>query len=340
MKKVVTFGEIMMRLNPPGYLRLKQAHELEVTFAGGESNVAVSVANYGLHSTYVTKLPEGDIGQCAVNELRKYGVDTSQIVRGGPRLGLFFMEKGASQRPSVVIYDRAGSSIALAKPGDFDWAAIFQGADWFHFTGITPALGGDLPAICLEACKKARELGLTISCDINYRKKLWTKQEARAVMEQLMPYVDVCISNEEDATDVFGIQAQSSDVAKGVLNQEDYISMARQLVDRFAFKQVAFTLRRSISASENDWGGMLYQDGQAYFAPTYHIKLVDRVGGGDSFGGGLIYALLAGYGPQEAIQFAVAASCLKQTMEHDLNMATVAEVEALAKGNASGRVQR
>lgn len=222
MKKVVTFGEIMMRLNPPGYLRLKQAHELEVTFAGGESNVAVSVANYGLHSTYVTKLPEGDIGQCAVNELRKYGVDTSQIVRGGPRLGLFFMEKGASQRPSVVIYDRAGSSIALAKPGDFDWAAIFQGADWFHFTGITPALGGDLPAICLEACKKARELGLTISCDINYRKKLWTKQEARAVMEQLMPYVDVCISNEEDATDVFGIQAQSSDVAKGVLNQEDY----------------------------------------------------------------------------------------------------------------------
>ena len=219
-----------MRLNPPGYLRLKQAHELEVTFAGGESNVAVSVANYGLHSTYVTKLPEGDIGQCAINELRKYGVDTSQIVRGGPRLGLFFMEKGASQRPSVVIYDRAGSSIALAKPADFEWEVIFQGADWFHFTGITPALGGNLPAICLEACKKARELGLTISCDINYRKKLWSKQEARAVMEQLMPYVDVCISNEEDATDVFGIQAQSSDVAKGILNEADYISMALSLI--------------------------------------------------------------------------------------------------------------
>lgn len=340
MKKAVTFGETMMRLNPPGYLRLKQADCLEVSFAGGESNVAVSLANYGIHSQYITKVPQTDIGQCVINELRKYGVDTGKIVRGGPRLGVFFMEKGASQRPSVVIYDRAGSSIALAEPGDFDWDDILEDADWFHFTGITPALGGKLPEICLEACQTAKQKGVTVSCDLNYRKKLWSRSEANRVMTQLMPYVDVCISNEEDATDVFGIRTENSDVNKGELNQEDYISVARQLMDRFPFQKVAITLRGSISASENTWGGMLCDRSNACFSPIYQIRLVDRVGGGDSFGGGLIYALMEDYTMQETVDFAAAASCLKQTMEHDLNMATVEEVLSLAGGNGSGRVQR
>ena len=339
-KKVVTFGEIMMRLNPKGNERFLQAESFEVSYAGGEANVAVSLANYGMDASFVTKLPSHEIGQCAINELRRYGVDTSKIVRGGPRVGIYYAEKGASQRPSKVIYDRAGSSIALAQPSDFNWDEIFEGADWFHFTGITPALGGNLPEICLEACKAAHERGITVSCDLNYRKKLWTREQARECMSKLVPYVDVCISNEEDAKDVFGIEAENTDIDSGKLNHEGYISVARQLSERFGCKYVAITLRSSISANDNDWAGMLYTDGKAHFSKQYHMHIVDRVGGGDSFGGGLIYSLLSGYDPQKAIDFAVAASCLKHTIEHDFNLCSVAEVESLAGGNASGRVQR
>ena len=339
-KKVVTFGEIMMRLNPEGYLRLVQANKLEVSYAGGEANVAVSLANYGMEASFVSKVPAHEMGQCAVNALRTFGVDTRYMVRGGDRLGLYYVEKGASQRASKVIYDRAGSAVALSKAEDYDWDKIFEGADWFHWTGITPALGGELPQICLEACKAAKAKGVKISCDLNFRKKLWTSEQAGKVMAELMPYVDVCIANEEDAKDVFGIEAEGTDITAGKLNHEGYISVAKQLSDRFGFEKVAITLRSSISANDNDWAAMLYADGEAYFSPSYRIHIVDRVGGGDSFGGGLIYSLLSGKEPQDAINFAVAASCLKHTIEHDFNLMSVAEVESLAAGNATGRVQR
>ncbi len=340
MKRIITFGEIMMRLNPEGAMRFVQAEKFEATYGGGEANVAVSLANYGMDAAFVSKVPSHEIGQCAINSLRRYGVDTRHIARGGSRLGIYYCEKGASQRPSKVIYDRAGSSIALAEPADFDWDAIFEGADWFHFTGITPALGGNLPQICLEACKAAKARGITVSCDLNYRNKLWTRQQAREVMSELVSYVDVCISNEEDAKDVFGIEAENTDISSGKLNHEGYISVAKQIAERFGCRSVAITLRSSISADDNDWAAMLYQDGQAYFSPSYRIHIVDRVGGGDSFGGGLIYSQLMGYDPQKSINFAVAASCLKHTIYHDFNLVSVAEVESLASGNASGRIKR
>ena len=340
MKRIITFGEIMMRLNPEGYCRFVQADKFEASYAGGEANVAVSLSNYGMDAAFVSKVPAHEIGQCAVNELRHFGVDTRLMARGGDRLGLYFVEKGASQRASKVIYDRAGSAIAKATAADFDWNKIFEGADWFHFTGITPALGGELPEICLEACKAAKALGVKISCDLNYRKKLWSNEKANEVMSTLMPYVDVCIANEEDAKDVFGIEAEDTDLNAGKVNHEGYISVARQLSERFGFEKVAITLRGSISASDNEWAAMLYSDGKAYFSPKYNVHIVDRVGGGDSFGAGLIYSLLSDYGEQKAINFAVAASCLKHSIEHDFNLVSVAEVEALAGGNASGRVQR
>lgn len=340
MKKIVTFGEIMMRLNPAGYSRFVQAEGFDASYAGGEANVAVSLANYGMDAAFVSKVPSHEIGQCAVNALRKYGVDTSKMVRGGDRLGIYFVEKGASQRPSKVIYDRANSAISKATAADFDWDAIFEGVDWFHWTGITPALGGELPAICLEACKVAKSKGVKISCDLNYRKKLWTTAEAQKTMTELIKYVDVCIANEEDAKDVFGIEAEGTDIDAGKLNHEGYISVAKQISEKFGCEKVAITLRGSISANDNDWAAMLYSDGQAYFSPTYRIHIVDRVGGGDSFGGGLIYSLLSGKAPQDAINFAVAASCLKHTIEQDFNLVSVAEVESLAGGNATGRVQR
>jgi len=340
MKRIVTFGEIMMRLNPEGYLRFVQSSRFEATYGGGEANVSVSLSNYGMDAAFVTKVPSHEIGQCAINSLRQYGVDTKHILRGGNRLGIYFCEKGASQRASKVIYDRAGSSIAEAKREEFDWEAIFAGADWFHWTGITPALGGQLPEICLDACKAAKALGLTVSCDLNFRKKLWSSQQANEVMSQLMPYVDVCIANEEDAKDVFGITAKDTDINAGKLDHQGYISVAQQLTERFGFQKVAITLRSSISASDNNWAAMLYENGQAYFSPTYPVHIVDRVGGGDSFGAGLIYATLTGKDAQQSINFATAASCLKHSVEHDYNLMSVAEVEALAAGNASGRVQR
>lgn len=339
-KRVVTFGEIMLRLAPNGYYRFFQDDQLQATFGGGEANVAVSLANYGMDAAFVTKLPAHAIGQGAVNALRGLGVDTTKIARGGDRVGIYFLEKGASQRGSVCIYDRAHSAIQEAQPSDFDWDAIFEGADWFHFTGITPALGPNLIQICMEACKAARAKGITVSCDLNYRGKLWTRAQAREAMTALCQYVDVCISNEEDAKDVFGIEAVGSDITGGKLNKEGYKSVAKQLADQFGFKTVAITLRTSISASDNDWAGMLYDGENFYFSKEYHLRIVDRVGGGDSFGGGLIYSLLNGKDAQGAIEFAVAASALKHSVEGDFNRVSLAEVEKLAGGDASGRVQR
>lgn len=341
-RRIVTFGEIMMRLNPAGYARFVQSGMFEVSYAGGEANVAVSLANYGMNASFVSKVPAHEIGQCAINELRRYGVDTQFIARGGSRLGVYFCEKGASQRPSKVIYDRADSAVSQAAPADFDWDAIFDGADWFHWTGITPALGGRLPEICMAACRLAKERGITISCDLNFRKKLWTSHQAEQVMGELMPYVDICIANEEDAKDIFGIEAAATDIGSGRINREGYIDVARQLSRRFGFQKTAITLRASFSASDNDWAGMLYDAAadSAVFSPSYHVHIVDRVGGGDSFAGGLIYALLSDYDDQKAIRFAAAASCLKHSVEHDFNLMSVAEVESLAAGNGSGRVQR
>lgn len=340
--KIVTFGEIMMRLNPEGYRRFVQADRFETSYAGGEANVAVSLANYGLDVSFVTKLPDNPLGEAARNAVRQFGVDTSDIVWGGSRLGIYFVEKGASQRPSRVVYDRVGSSIALAKRSDFDWHKILKGAKWFHFTGITPALGGELPAICLDALKVCKAKKITVSCDLNYRGKLWTKAEAGKCMSELVPFVDVLIANEADAADVFGIKAKGTDVDSGKLDKHGYVSVAEQLVKRFGVKKVAITLRTSLSASRNLWSGMLFDTKleKAFFSPEYDITIVDRVGGGDSFGGGLIYALASGGLPQAAIEFAVAASCIKHTIEHDFNLVTAAEVESLAAGNAAGRVQR
>lgn len=340
MKKVVTFGELMLRLAPEGYLRFVQSEKYCATFGGAEANVAVSLANYGVDAAFVSKLPTHEVGQSAVNSLRKFGVDTSLIVRGGERVGIYYCEKGASQRPSKVIYDRAHSSISTAVKEDFDWDKIFEGVEWFHFTGITPALSDGVAEICEIACKKAKEKGITVSCDLNFRKKLWSKQKAGEVMGKLCHYIDYCIANEEDAKDVFGIEAENTDIYGGKLNHEGYVSVAKQLTDRFNFKGVAITLRESKSANDNDWSGMLYTDGKAYFSKKYSMHIVDRVGGGDSFGGGLIYSLISGFDSQKAIEFAVAASCLKHTVEGDYNMVSESEVLNLAGGDASGRVQR
>ncbi len=340
MAKVITFGEIMLRLAPNGYYRFFQNDQMQATFGGGEANVAVSLANYGLDSAYVTKLPSHAIGQSAVDSLRYFGVDTSMITRGGDRVGIYYLEKGASQRGSVCIYDRAHSAIQEATAQDFDWDAIFEGADWFHFTGITPALGANMVEICKEACIAAKAKGVKISCDLNYRGKLWTRGEAREAMTQLCQYVDVCISNEEDAKDVFGIEAEGTDIYGGKLNHDGYKSVAKQLADTFGFEKVAITLRTSISASDNDWAAMLYDGSDYCFSKSYSLRIVDRVGGGDSFGGGLIYALLSGKTSQQSIEFAVAASALKHSIEGDFNRISVSEVEKLAGGDASGRVQR
>lgn len=340
MKRIITFGEIMLRLAPEGYYRFVQAESYGATYGGGEANVAVSLANYGMSAAFVSKLPAHDIGQAGVNALRRYGVDTQFIARGGDRVGIYYLEKGASQRPSKVIYDRAGSSISQATSADFDWDKIFDGADWFHFTGITPALGDNVAQICLEACKAAKERGITVSCDLNYRKKLWTREKAGQVMGELMPYINVCIANEEDAGDVFGIKAENTDVTSGKVNHEGYKSVAKQIADRFGCEKVAITLRSSITANDNNWAAMLYDGEDYYFSRTYPIHIVDRVGGGDSFGGGLIYACLSGMDSQSTINFAVAASCLKHTIEGDFNQVSVAEVMQLAGGDGSGRVVR
>jgi 2-dehydro-3-deoxygluconokinase len=340
MGKVVTFGEIMLRLAPEGRYRFIQTSSYGATYGGGEANVAVSLANFGVDAAFVTKLPKHEIGQAAVNTLRQFGVDTSGIVRGGNRVGIYFLEKGASQRPSKVIYDRAHSAIAEAEQKDFDWKRIFEGASWFHFTGISPAISDNAAAITADACKAAKEAGLTVSCDLNYRKNLWLREKAGTVMSGLMQYVDLCIANEEDASDVFGIHAEDTDVSSGKISHAAYESVAKALTDRFKFKQVAITLRESISADDNNWAAMLYSDSKAYFSRKYAIHIVDRVGGGDSFGAGLIYGMLQKMPLQESLEFAVAASCLKHSIEGDFNQVSADEVKKLASGDASGRVQR
>ena len=339
--KVVTFGELMLRLQPYNYERFVQCDRVAFTFGGGEANVAVSLANYGIDAAFVTKLPAHSIGQAAVNSLRRYGVDTSMIVRGGERVGIYFNEKGASQRGSVCIYDRAHSAIQQADPAEFDWNAIFEGVDWFHFTGITPALGANMAEDCRRACQTAKAKGVKISCDLNYRSKLWTRQQARETMTDLCQYVDVCIANEEDAKDVFGIEAEATDLYAGVLDHKSYTSVAKQLADKFGFEMVAITLRQSRSAFDNGWSALLCNvaKDEYCFSKQYDLHIIDRVGGGDSFGGGLIYALLHGKDTQAAVEFAVAASALKHSIEGDYNMVTVDEVEKLAGGDGSGRIQ-
>ena len=342
MGKVVCFGEVMLRLSPPGYYRLQQTNSFDVVFGGAEANVSVSLANYGEEAAFVCAIPKNPIGDACLNSLRWFGVDTSMAPRQGERLGIYYCEKGASMRPSKVVYDRKYSAMSAVKPGDFDWDKILADATWLHWTGITPAISDGAAAVTLEACKAAKARGITISCDLNYRKNLWSREKAGQVMGELVPYVDVLIANEEDSADVFGIRAEHTDINSGKLDVEGYKSVARQLVERFHCEKVAITLRESLSASDNNWSGMLYdgKTGEISISKKYSIRIVDRVGGGDSFGSGLIYALLAGYDNQGAVEYAAAASALKHTIEGDFNMVSVAEVKSLMGGNASGRVQR
>ncbi|MEG2003478.1 MAG: sugar kinase [Clostridia bacterium] len=338
--KIIAFGEIMLRLQPPSYKRILQTNSYDATYGGGEANVAVSLAQFGENACFVTALPNNPIGIACRNELRRWGVDVSNIIFSDGRMGIYFCEKGASQRASVVVYDRKYSSISLATQKDFDWERIFDGADWFHFTGITPALGENVCTVCLDAVKQAKKSGLMVSCDLNYRKKLWTKETASQKMNELCKYVDVLIANEEDFHDVFGIVAVNSDISSGKLSNDGYIDVAKQAHEKFGCKYIAITLRESISASENNWSAMLFDGTDSYFSSKYNMNIVDRVGGGDSFGAGLIYSLANKKSPQAAIDFAAAASCLKHSVEGDFNVASVSEVENLVKNGGSGRVQR
>lgn len=340
--RVVTFGEILLRLAAPGYTKLFQKDSLDSSFCGGEANVAVSLSTFGLDSVFVTKLPDSDVGRAAVHSLDYFKVDTSKIIYGEGRIGLYYLEKGASQRPSKVIYDRANSTIALAKREEFDWDRIFEGADWFHWTGINPALSVELALICEDACKTAQSKGIIVSCDLNYRGKLWTPDKAQEVMKPLMKYVDVCICNEEDAEKVLGIKNVMSNVEAGELSQAGYVHTAKKINSCYGCKYIATTLRKSYSASRNGWSAMIYDSTaqESYFSREYDIQLVDRVGGGDSFGVGLIYAMGNGMEIQDVIEFATAASCLKQTIEGDYNRSTVEDVNNLLKHGGNGRVAR
>lgn len=339
--KIVTLGEIMLRLSPSGVNnRFVQADSFDVVYGGGEANVAVSCANYGHDAYFVTKLPTHEIGQAAVNALRRYGVRTDYIARGGNRVGIYYLESGSAMRPSKVIYDRAGSSIAQAEPTDFDFDTIMKGADWFHWSGITPAISDKAAELTRLACEAARRNGVTVSVDLNFRKKLWTKEKAQSIMRPLMQYVDVCIGNEEDAELCLGFKP-AADVASGKTDAEGYKAIFEEMRRTFDFSYVASTLRESISASHNGWKAMIYDGKEFYVSKHYDIlPIVDRVGGGDSFSGGLIHGLLTKRTQGEALEFAVAASALKHTINGDFNLVSAAEVETLAGGDASGRVQR
>lgn len=339
-KKFVGFGEIMVRLAPEGVLRFAQADNFTVNYSGAEGNMAIALSYMGMPAEMVTKFPDNEIGRCAYRMLKKFDVQTDHIAWGGERLGLYYLERGASQRPSKVIYDRKHSSIAEADPSDFDWDAIFQDAGWFHFTGITVALSKNMQEICKQACIAAKKHGVTVSCDLNYRKTLWSTEEAQRVMIPLMQYVDVCIANEEDSEKVLGIKADNTDVTAGKLSIQGYEKLAKQLADTFGFEKVAITLRESISASVNNWSAMVFADGKTYLSKKYTMQIVDRVGGGDSFASGLIYACLNDFDNQKAVEFAASASCLKHSIEFDFNLSTVDEVMNLINGDGSGRVQR
>src|SRR5688500_12306826 len=339
-KKVVTLGEIMMRLSTPDFLRFVQSDRFDVTYGGGEANVAAALCNYGLNGTFVTKVPDNALGQSAINHLRRYGVDTQFIARGGKRLGIYFLETGASMRASQVIYDRAGASIADVDISEFNFDKILEGADWFHTTGITPALSDKAAALAEAALKAAKAKGITTSIDLNYRKKLWSKEKASEVMTHLAQYVDVCIGNEEDADTTLGFKAGETDVTKGELHLEGFKDVFKQMKEKFGFKYIASTLRESHSASDNGWSALVYDGNEFYHTTKYEVRIVDRVGSGDSFASGFIYGLVTGMPMPEAAEFGVAASAIKHTIPGDLNHATLSDVNDLVKGDGSGRVQR
>ena len=341
MPSVVTFGEIMLRLATNRRERFTQAREFEVTYGGGECNVAVSLANFGFESIYVTALPDNDIGQACINYVRQWGVDTSEIVRQGQRLGTYYLENGAAMRASKVIYDRAASSIAELQPGEIDWERIFDGKDWFHFTGITPAISKSAAQACDEAASIAKSMGLTVSADMNYRKNLWSPAEAQAVMRPMMKYVDVAIGNEEDAEMSLGVAPEGVDVTSGEIDATAYEPVVNRLVEEFEFEQVGITLRESQSADDNDWSAIYYDGNEILMAPKYSVRIVDRVGGGDAFSAGLIYGNLQdGWTSAQTLEFAAAASALAHTFHGDFNLVSVSEVMSVAGGNISGRVQR
>lgn len=340
MAKIVTMGEIMLRLSPEGNKRFVQSESFDVIYGGGEANVAVSCANYGHDAYFVSKLPTHEIGQAAVNALRKYGVNTKFIARGGNRVGIYYAETGASMRPSKVIYDRAGSSIAEADPADFDFDAIMEGADWFHWSGITPAISDKAAELTKLACQAAKRHGVTVSVDLNFRKKLWTSEKAISIMRPLMEYVDVCIGNEEDAELCLGFKPDAN-VEAGDTGAEGYKGIFKQMAETFGFKYVISTLRESYSATHNGWKALIYNGKEFYESKHYDIDpIIDRIGGGDSFSGGIIHGLLTKPTQGEALEFAVAASALKHTINGDFNLVSASEVESLAGGNANGRVQR
>ena len=340
--KVLSFGELLLRLAAPSYTRFLQKDSFDATFCGAEANVAVSLSLFGLESVFLTKLPENEIGVAAMRSLQYFGVNTDCIVFGDGRMGLYYLEKGASQRPSKVIYDRKNSAVALSENADYNWDKLFEGVDWFHFTGITPALSDNLSVICKEACMAARKKGIMVSCDLNYRKKLWSTEKAKEVMSSLMKYVDVCIANEEDAEKVLGISPDDNNVNEARLNKSGYELTAKEICQKYGCKYVGITLRESYSASVNGWSCMLYDrdKSETVFSSKYDIQIIDRVGSGDSFTAGLIYGLINGKSNQETVEFAAAASCLKHSVEGDYNRVTVEEVESLIRNGGSGRVQR
>jgi len=338
--RVVTFGEVMLRLATPGHERFSQAKVLEMTFGGAEANVAVALATLGDEASFVTRLPSNDIAEACVQELRGFGVDTRSILRGGDRIGVYYLEAGAAQRASTVTYDRAGSALATIDPAELDWSSLFEGREWFHFTGITPAVSDAAAQATRHALQAAKKLGLTVSCDLNYRKKLWSPAKAQAVMSELMPMVDYCVANEEDADNVFGIKAEGAAVEQGRIDRDRYIQVASELSRRFSLKGAAITLRESFSASRNGWSGLYFEAGRAYSSRRYEIEIVDRVGAGDSFAAGLIHALGRRMSPQDAVEFAAATSCLKHTIPGDFYRVSRREIETLLAGDASGRVQR
>jgi 2-dehydro-3-deoxygluconokinase len=342
MVKTVCFGEIMLRLSPPGFERLFQSPTLQATFGGGEANVAVSLAQFGCDSSYVTRLPANPLGDAAIRSLRAEGVNVEHVVRGGSRLGIYFAEIGASQRPSTVVYDRSHSAITALEPGSIPWDDVFEGAAWFHTTGITPALSASARDCAREALEAAKRAGVRVSVDLNYRKKLWSERDAQQTMRGLMPLVDLVIANEEDLQSVLGIEVPQVDVTRASLSAAGYREAAERVAGEFGVTQVAVTLRESLSASDNAWSAVLFDAASRAFhqSQRYTVRLVDRIGGGDSFAAGLIFGLLSGRGDEASLQFAVAASALKQTIPGDFNHVSVTEVERLVAGDASGRVQR
>ncbi|HUW11804.1 MAG TPA: sugar kinase [Anaerolineae bacterium] len=340
-KKAVFFGELMMRLATKRYERLVQAHELEVDYTGAEANVGISLVNYGLQAYVVSAVPDSPVGQACVNAMRRYGLNVDYVQRMGYRLGIYFVETGAAQRPSLFLYNRKGSAITELDRGDVAWDEIMQGKDWFHFTGITPALADSVTDLTRDACAAAKRHGLTVSCDLNYRSKLWPLEKAQRVMTELMQYVDVLFTNEEEASQVLGVSARDTDISAGKLSDEGYEDVARQLLERFSLRYAVITLRESLSATVNNWSGMFFDGKQVYRSRKYHIDhIVDRIGGGDAFTGGFIFGILTGMDPQDTVEFAAAASCLKHTIHRDFNLVTLEEVKALMKGGGGGRIQR